>query len=1111
MYVKTQIRRLVFLVCALSVIAIIPMRAQTAKVTLDSKNVKLETVLNQIEKQSTYLFVYGNSVNPDTLVTIKSENQELSEVLHKLLDNLGYSYSVNKSSIVLSKNASSQQNVKIKGQVLDENGETLIGAYVIIEGTDLASVTDIDGAFEMTIPVINKNTELTVSYIGYNNQKILLGNRTNFIIKMEPNSSSLDEVVVTALGIKRSTKALTYNVQQLKGEDLLVNKDANFINSLNGKVAGVTINSTSSGVGGAAKVVMRGSKSIAQSSNALYVIDGVPMYNGTNIDSDGMGYASQGATDGIADVNPEDISTISVLTGAAAAALYGSEASNGAIVITTKRGQVGKTTLTVTSNTQFMSPFVLPEFQNTYGTGDLLSKVDVVDRSWGAKLNDANYRGYTPEDDFYQQGVVGTEGVSLSTGNAKNQTYISALAVNSKGIVPNNQYNRYNFTARNTTSFLDDKLQLDFGASFIKQNDRNMVNQGIYSNPIVPAYLFPRGDDWNDIKMYERYDDTRGIYTQYWPQELSEFTGQNPYWITNRNLRTNTRDRYMLNASLKYVVSDWLNVSGRIKVDNTSSTFEKKLYATTNQTLSEGSENGLYGVSKINEYSTYGDILANIDKDLGADYYLKINLGASFNSIKFDKMENQGPIMSNGLPNVFNIFQLDDTKIKRSQEGYREQTQSVFANAEISWRKTLFLNFSARNDWPSQLAGPQSQTSSFFYPSVGGSVIVSELINMPKEIEYLKFRTSYASVGLPFPRFLANPKYAWDSNDKVWVTKTTYPLYNLKPERTNSFEAGLTMNFLKYFNLDFSYYLTHSKNQTFNPNISVSSGYSDLYVQTGDVRNTGIEMLLGFKKNWGDFRWNITYTLSANKNKIISLVKDYENPETGAIINKSTLDIGGYADARFILKEGGSLGDMYSLSDLKRDSNGDIYVDANNEISKTKLNSDDAIKMGSVFPKSNMSINNDFSYKNINLGFQLSGRFGGIVFSETQAVLDRYGVSKASAVARDNGGVIINGGDLINAENYYSVIGTGMPLFYTYSATNIRLAEAHIGYTIPKAKLWDLFDMKVSLEGHNLLMLYKKAPFDPESVASTSNYYQGIDNFMMPSTRNIGFNIKLTF
>jgi len=1084
--------------------------AMAQNVQMKLGKVSVKQAIATLKDKSGYSFVYEmNDLDLNKKVDVNATT--LSESIQQILNGQQVNYEIKGNTVIVkhqgvTKDQKENATHTVSGIVKDENGLPIIGATVKVRGAQMGVVTDIDGKFSLKTSV---GSVLTVSYIGYKTQDIKVQEGGSLNIKLEPESKQLNEVVVTALGIKRSQKALSYNVQQVTSDELIRNKDANFINSLAGKVAGVNINTSSAGVGGASKVVMRGAKAIEQSSNALYVIDGVPMFNLGQ--EGGKGFESSGTTEAIADINPEDIESMSVLTGAAAAALYGSRAANGAIVITTKKGKVGHTEVTFSQNTEFLSAFRLPEFQNRYGTGSQLSSVEVADKSWGKRLNEVNSYGYDPKSDYLKTGVVTTETVTLSTGSEKNQTYLSASAVNSAGIVPNNKYNRYNFTFRNTTSFLQDRMTLDVGASYIKQNDLNMVNQGSYSNPLVEAYLFPRGDDWQTIKMYERYNTQRKIYTQYWPQGLNEFTGQNPYWINYRNLRTNFKDRYMLNAGLTYKILDWLNVAARIRVDNSANKYERKLYASSNTTLTEGSGNGFYAISKTDDKQTYGDLMVNINKSFENTLSLQANVGASLSDIQQDVLSNSGPLRNDLFANKFTVFQLDDSKAARFQSGYHDQVKSLFASVELGYKGAYYLTLTGRNDWPSQLAGPNSTQSSFFYPSVGTSFVLSEIFHLPKQIDYLKARASYASVGLPFPRFLANPTFEWDTALRQWKSKANYPLYNLKPENTTSWEIGLTARFLKHFNLDVTLYHTTTYNQTFNPQISVSSAYSTLYVQTGSVSNKGIELSLGYKNKWGDFGWASNYTFSTNRNKINELVRNYVHPETGTVINKDRLDVGGHGQAHFILKEGGTLGDLYSLSDIKRDSQGRVYIDNEGKV-YTDNNVGD-IKLGSVFPKCNMAWRNDFSWKGLNVGLMFSARFGGIVYSATQATLDTYGVSETTAQARDLGYVEVNGGDRINPETWYTTIGSknGVPQYYTYSATNIRLQEASIGYTIKKNKLWNVGDITLSLVGRNLLMLYCKAPFDPEATASTGNYYQGIDYFMTPSTRSIGFNVKVKF
>ena len=1113
-------------VVAISLLSSIGAAAQSQrKITLKMENSSVETILNEIERQTDYLFVC-ESLDLTRKVSVNIVDKSLDEAMSHIFNPAEVSWKVTGSNVYLyqkKQETQSQSNV-VSGIVKDSFGEPLVGAAVIIKGTTVGAGTDLDGNFEFEVPADllgGGSIILEFSCLGYKTQEVKLGNRRVFDIVLADDSILMEGTVVTALGIKRSEKALSYNVQEIKSDDLVVNKDANFINSLNGKVAGLNINASSSGVGGATKVIMRGQKSISQSSNALYVIDGVPMY--TTAKEGSTQFGSQGSSDPIADINPEDIESISVLTGAAAAALYGSDAANGAIVVTTKKGKEGKVTVNATAGVEVMTPFVLPRFQNRYGTGDYNSSIGSDVRSWGQPLNSANNYHYNPAKDYFQTGVTHSESVSVSMGNERNQTYLSGSAIDSYGVVPNNGYHRYNFTFRNTTSFLKDKMHLDVGASYIIQKDLNMINQGTYNNPLVGAYIFPRGGDWDDVRMFERYDVTRRLSTQYWPIGDAGMTMQNPYWINYRNLRENKKDRYMLNASLSYDILDWLNIAGRVRVDNSITKYTEKFYASTLPQLTESSKNGLYGISSMKDSQIYADVLLNIDKRFNEDWTLQANIGASITDMRYDAFKNRGPIADGemseekpGLANVFNVQNLSNSqKTSRLQEGWREQTQSVFASAEVGYKGAYYLTLTARNDWPSQLAGPHSNKKSFFYPSVGASVVLSQIIpNMPANLEYLKIRGSYASVGTAFERYIANPMYKWNSSGLSWNTQTQYPMYDLKPELTNSWEVGLSMRFLKWFSLEATYYHTNTKNQTFNPQISTGSGSSEIYIQSGDVMNQGCEISLGFGKDWNKFRWDSNLAFSTNQNRIESLADNVLNAATGEEFSVDQLDMNGLGLAHFILRKGGTLGDLYSFADFKYDSNGMIVVNEDGTVSPSMIaDAKNYVKLGSVLPKANLSWRNDFRIAGFNFGFLITARFGGIVFSSTQAVLDYYGVSEASAAARDAGGVYINGGDRVDANKWYSSVGGSNPLpqEYTYSGTNVRLQEASIGYTFPRKMLGNVCDLNLSIVGRNLWMIYNKAPFDPESVATTGNYYQGIDHFMMPSLRNFGFNVRITF
>lgn len=1073
------------------------------RLNLELKNVTLDSALDSIKAQSPFTFIVGQ-VDLARKVSISMKNETIGNVCAKLFTPLDIDYKINGHYIYLS-NRPKVEPRTVSGTVIDHNGQPIPGASVFVQGTTTGTTTDIDGRFMLLVPGNLLGGSLEFNSLGYEIVRRVIGSNKNFTVTLNEEAVSLEGTVVTALGIRRDQKALSYNVQEVNAELLTSVKDANFINSLAGKVAGVAINTSSSGVGGASKVVLRGNKSISQSSNALYVIDGIPMYNFGG--GGGTEFDSKGASESIADLNPEDIQSISVLTGAAAAALYGSQAANGAVMITTKKGQSGKLKVSFSSNTEFLSPFRLPEFQNRYGTGlngrDSGSGV----YSWGAYIPEGARYNYSPKD-YFETGHTYTNAFSISGGTDKNQTYFSAAAVNSDGIIPNNIYDRYNFTFRNTSYFLKDKLKLDASASYIMQKDQNMTNQGVYANPLTSAYLFPRGEIFDLYRNFERYNSGTKLMEQFWGDDLAgDLRMQNPYWINYRNLRNNNKRRYMLSLNVSYDILDWLNIAGRVRIDNANNLYTQKYYATTEATISEGGKNGHYTEARTYDTQTYADIMVNVNKTW-QDWSLVANLGASLNDIKTDELRYGGPIQENGLANVFNVFDLDDTKKRASKSGWHDQTRSIFGSLELGWKKMLYLTLTGRNDWASQLAG--SSSKSFFYPSAGLSWIPTGLWDMGA-LSYLKVRGSVASVGMPFPRFLTIPTYEYDATSKIWKDKTHYPIGDLKPERTLTYEVGLEARLWQDLSINLSWYLADTYNQTFDPQLPPSSSYSTIYLQTGSVRNTGVEASVGYNHTWHGFTWDSNFTFSWNRNEILELAGDAKNPITGEALNLPKLDIKALGKAKYVLKQGGSLGDLYTTSAIMGSDKGYIEVDENGNITIDDIGTD--IFLGSVFPKYNLAWRNDLSYKGIHLGFLFSGRIGGVCYSATQANLDLYGVSEASADARDAGGVLVNGREWMDAQKWYQAIGSqsGLPLYYTYSATNFRLQELSIGYTLPRKLFRDKCSLTISAVGHNLWMIYCKAPFDPEAIASTGNNYQGIDYFMMPSLRSMGFNIKLDF
>lgn len=989
--------------------------------------------------------------------------------------------------------SSSVAKVTTTGQVVDAKGEPLIGVSILEVGTTNGTITDIDGNFTLSV---NEGATLEISYIGYKTQTLPVRAKLGQIV-MKEDTEVLDEVVVTALGIKRSQKALSYNVQEVKGDALTAVKDANFMNSLAGKVAGVQISSGATGAGGAARVVMRGMKSLTKDNNALYVIDGVPVFNTGSSGGEGQ-YGSMGGSDAVADLNPDDIASVSMMTGPSAAALYGSAAANGVVLITTKKGQTEKTNLTVSNSTTFSKAYIMPEMQNRYGTSAGLF-------SWGA----ATDRRYDPSD-FFNTGTNIINSIALSTGNAKNQTYLSASTTNSDGILPNNSYNRYNFTARNTTNFLNDRLTLDIGAQYIIQNNKNMVSQGQYYNPLPALYLFPRGDNFDEIRLYERYDTDYGYMKQYWPYGDGGMSLQNPYWIQNKILRTSEKKRYMLNASLKWKVTDWFNITGRVNLDNSDYRNRSEKSASTLTTFC-GVNGGLEDAMR-QERSIYADVLGNIDKTFG-EFRLNANFGASIYHTSMNQLSIAGDLK---IPNFFQMNNINySANYKPDPQGYDDEIQSVFASAELSWRNQLYLTVTGRNDWDSKLA--YSKHPSFFYPSVGLSAVLSDMLELPEVISYAKIRGSYTIVASSFDRFLTNPGYVYNAQTHNWENPTVYPMDDMKPEKTKSWEIGLNLKFWENrFNLDATYYRSNTLNQTFRVDIPSSSGYNKAIVQAGNVQNQGLELGLGFHDEWGGFGWSTNATFTLNRNKVIRLASGSVNPVTGEEIQMENMPVGWLGKEnvapRVILTEGGSMTDIYVYNQLTRDNNGNIKVDQNGNLSMTS--SSTPTKVGDLDADFNLGWTNHFTYKGIDLGVVLSARVGGLAYSATQGILDYYGVSEASATARDNGGIPVNNG-LVAAQKYYQTIGTGeggYGRYYLYSATNVRLQELSLNYTLPKKWFKNVANVTLGVVGRNLWMIYCKAPFDPElSAATASNYYMNVDYFMQPSLRNIGFNVKVQF
>lgn len=1086
--------------------------SQNAKVSIANAQLKVGQVLAKIESQTEYLFVYNKkNVDVRRTVNVDADNKSVAEVLDEVFEGTDIKYVMEGKNIVLTKNGEKienvpgvqQDNVAVKGKVTDAKGEAIIGANVVEKGTTNGVITNLDGEFTLNTPA---NATLIISYIGYEPVTVALNGQTTLNIQMKEEALTLETVVVTAMGIQKKASSLTYSTQQVSGDELTRAKDPNMINALAGKTAGVQINKSAAGLGGSAKVSIRGTRSAYESGNnqPLYVIDGVPMLNtSTESTSTAMGGENDGvnrdAGDGISNLNPDDIESLSILKGASAAALYGSQAANGVILITTKKGKAGMQRVTFSSNLTVDHAISIPEFQNTYGP----SGTD----SWGEKNSLTDYDNVGK---FLGNGVTAINSISLQSGNEKMQTYFSYANTTAKGIIDSNKLQKHNITFRETASFFNDRLKIDGNANLMTQKIQNSTaSGGLYLNPLVDLYGFPRGMDMSEYaNNFEVGDPLRNnMPVQNWFTEVSEWT-QNPYWIKNRVTNNNRRYRALVSLSASLKVNDWLTLQARGNVDYASDKFTQNMYASTSPTITgnyKDKSNGRYVWSESEHFQTYADVMAMFNKTWNK-WTLNAAIGTSLNKSKVNSLMLDSKIASLYKPNLFtvaNIVTGSNSSIDQTIDQKRT-TQSIFGTAQVGFDEALYLDVTARNDWSSTLAHTESMNSGFFYPSIGLSWIMSNSLNLPSWISFSKFRGSWAQVGNDLPIGITNLVDIIRAGG-VLQAADTYNKGDLKPEISTSFEFGTEWRFFNNrLGFDFTWYQTDTKNQLLRMPTAAGDKYAYRYINAGKIRNKGIELTVDGTPLMNDnFRWKTSVNFSTNSNEVVSLHPDYTSFTYG--------DPGLSMAYLMRIKEGGSLGDIYGNAFVRE--NGKIKT---NEDGTPFVNTGNNDYLGNSNPDFLLGWSNTFTYKGFSLYFLIDFRAGGDVMSLTQAVLDQKGVTTETAKARDRGYVEFEGNRFENVPGFYKSVGdrNGISEYYMYDATNIRLRELSLGYSFPqsileKTKVFKGIDL--SLVARNLFFFYKDAPFDPDATLSVGNTLQGIDVFGMPSTRNIGFNIKFTF
>lgn len=988
------------------------------------------------------------------------------------------------------------QTRTVSGLVKDkEMGEPLVGVSVTVKGTKNATMTDVDGNY--TIQTGPKDV-LVFKYVGMKDTEETVGDRNTINVLLVPNAENLGEVVVTAMGIKRQSETLTYSAQTVGGKDVNDIKSINMINSLQGKSAGLQITPNSTGAGGSSKILFRGNKSISGSNQPLIVIDGVPTMTNTTSSQVASDYGGErDGGDVMSTINPDDIASITLLKGAAASALYGAVAANGAIMITTKSGMAGKVSVNVSSNTTMETPMILPKFQTTYGGGSDGTL------SWGEKLasKSPNYA-----EEFFRTGFTTNNSVSLAGGNDNFKAYFSYGNVFSHGMTPENTYRSHNLSSKVDFKVLDN-VHVDFAAKYSNQYSKNQAAAGYLWNPLTGAYLVPRGTDWNNYKEnYEIYDPSRGCNVQNWTNTKQQQFG-NPYWMLNRQTPISERNRYEFGGSIKWDITADLNIQGRMRYERGEDHFTHNAYAS--------SVGDLYpmGRMKDNRYFSdqlYGDVLVNYNHTWG-DWALTATAGSSFTKTKTSHVDlwgegNQYVSPGNGniyYPNIFTPNNYYGNMSTTDGMNTEKRLNAVFATAQVGFKDAVFLDFSARNDWSSALAFTES--CSFFYPSVGASVLINKLVDMGKQVNLFKLRGSYSIVGNDVPIYMSNLRYSLGTSGSISAPDKA-PFRTLKPEKTHSIEFGFDGTFFNNrLDLSLTYYKTNTKNQFFSVSAPYESGLRNRYVNAGDVQNQGFEASIGWHQQFNDnFSWSTNFNISYNDNKIKELVEGLENG----------LTVASWSGAKVVLNEGGSYGDLY-VRQIKRDENGKPMKNEQGQPILMGDNIDEMKYAGNMNAKVNFGWTNTFHYKDFSLSFLIDGKFGGRVLSGTEAALDGWGVSERTGDARNAGKVVVDGVEF-EPEAWYTTVGASnfnspyATEFYVYKGTNVRLREMSLGYTFR-----NLFgngkNLTVALIARNLFFFYKDAPCDPDVSMGTGNGVQGVDIFNLPSSRSLGLNLKLNF
>ena len=1039
-------------------------------------------------------------------------NHNQNEIIMKILFN-----SLAVALFALSSvNLIAQQTVT--GTVTTNDGP-LPGATVVVQGSNAGTTSDFDGNFSIEA---SAGDVLVASYVGYATQELTVdaSSQINFVLNED---QLLDEVVITALGISREKKSLGYAVTEVAGDNVNTIKDNNLANSLSGKVAGLQITQSGS-LGSGSRVTIRGNNSLTGNTQALIVVDGMPINSSLPINSDnnqreagsnnGGGQASfepSIAGGGIADINPDDVESVSVLKGPSAAALYGSRAGNGVILITTKKGsRSNRLGVTVKSNTYFDSVMFLPDFQNEYGQGSFGSpysdRTDDWGRfSWGGKLDgsqqlyyDNTNRAYIAQPnnvkDFFRSATRSINSVSLDKGSESGSIRFSYTNNSSQSIVENSDLNSHNFNLRGVAN-LSDKLTFDAKATYFTQEVSNRASTTGAQGLLGHLYQMPRNVAIDDLRTYQK--ENPATPDDFAVIRYADLYVGNPFWMAYNDETSVRRNRFLGFTKINYQFTDWLSAFVRVGAD-ISNIRGKNIYK-------PGHHNRTTGELEISE-SSFGELNSEFLITAKQDLTDKVNLVANVGG-NLSKRTSEGFLVRGTdfkIPTKFFLDNISNVNATEESPLSIKKVNSLYGSINLAYDNFLYLDVSARNDWSSTLS---VDNRSYLYNSASVSAILNQFIDPTQEFfNFIKVRASVAQVGNDTDPYQINQTFSVPGNGYRGLTVLESPEIklnpDLKPETVTSSEFGLELSMLdNRITLDLSVYDMSTEDLIFDVTVPAATGFKFERTNIGKVSNKGLEIVLGasvLKLN--DFSWNSSLFYSKNENTVDELTDGLES----FVYTTST-------DNNVSIKatKGGSIGDIYGkvwTGEVNADGT-PVATAANTEL------------LGNAQPDFLAGLSNTLRYKNLSMSFLIDGRFGGQIYSQTSADLDESGVSERSLQYRETGITLAGTNTDTGAANTESLTGeeywTAMSNIsgnYIYDQDNIRLRELSIGYNIPDVSKFGLQRATIQLVGRNLFFLSKSADdIDPEQMLGTSIGVQGMSHFAMPTLRSVGLNLTLDF